>query len=715
MAESLLRRPLELLENNLRRPSGFVGGLVGHLMTVQHRTLTEWAIGHMAIQPDDHVLDIGCGGGMAIKLLAAKASHGFVAGVDYSPEMVTQASARNSAAVVRGRVQVKHGNAMKLPFGDETFDVVSAIETFYFWPDCMQGLAEARRVLRPGGRVVVTLEMSREGAGDPTLLQKYFGQRFTERSERAGLHIFSGIELIAMLTKAGFQDARFVAEPSKSLGWLCALATKPGNTASTATTAKANGQRRAAQAALPDRPAPEAPGLPVLGNILDFKRDILRTLRFGWETHGDLVRHRLGPVIVHGVSSPELAGEVLTNSAVFGKLGPDNPLRLVLGDGLLTSSDHESWMRNRRMMQPIYTKQSISSMYDTMVASVEEMLGQLRSERRSGDVIDLHKVMMRVTLDIVGRCMFSTHVRETIGAISPDAMDIAINYAFSRLQNPLSPPLSWPTPANRRFRKVMEGLDELMFRLVRERRQSGGHRQDLLDMLLSMRDADTGVGMTDKELRDEIITTFAAGHETTAITLTWALYLLSRHPRVLRRLEAEVDQVLGERLPTLEDMRQMPYSLQVFEESMRLYPSAPIVPRLTTTDTSLGGYRVPAGSRVLVNLFNIGRHLRHWPDPERFDPDRFSAEARRHHHRYAYIPFGAGPHLCIGKHFALMEAQLLLIALVQRYEFRHVPTHRVVDVASITLRPRYGMLMTMHERRPDVVGPSSTAHLEKEA
>lgn len=482
------------------------------------------------------------------------------------------------------------------------------------------------------------------------------------------------------------------------------------NTAPTASSATVSGHRRARQVAIPDQLAPEVTGLPALGSILDFKRDILRALRFGWETYGDLVRYRLGPVIVYGVSSPELAGEVLTNSAAFGKLGPDNPLRLVLGEGLLTSSDHESWMRRRRMMQPSYTKQSVSSMYDTMTSCTEEMLEQLRAEHRSGDALDVHQLMMRVTLDIVSRCMFSTHVRDTIGAISPDAMDIAVNYAFSRLQNPFSPPLSWPTSANRRFRTVMRGLDTLMFRLIQERRHSTEHRQDLLDMLLAMRDADTGVGMTDKELRDEIITTFAAGHETTAITLTWALYLLSRHPQILHRLQAEVDQVLGGRLPTLADVQRMPYSVQVFEESLRLYPSAPLIPRLTTTTTNLAGYRVPAGSRILVNLFNIGRHRRHWPDPERFDPERFTTKAKKRLHRYAYIPFGAGPHLCIGKHFALMEAQLLLIALVQHYEFRHVPTHRVVDVASITLRPRYGMLMTMHQRRPDLSGSSSIAH-----
>jgi len=444
--------------------------------------------------------------------------------------------------------------------------------------------------------------------------------------------------------------------------------------------------------------APSVPGLPLLGSMVDFRRDILAAMQAGWQSRGDLTRHRLGPVTVHGVSSPELAGEVLTNSAVYGKLGADNPLRLVLGTGLLTSSDHESWMRNRRMMQPIYSRASIANMFAMMVTCTEEMLTRLATTYRAGDPLDLHKEMMRVTLDIVSRCMFSTSAAETIDVIGPDAVDIAINYAFQRLQNPLSLPSRWPTPGNRRFQRVMTGLDELMYGLI-ARRRAGESHGDLLDMLLAARDADTGVGMTDRELRDEIITTFAAGHETTAITLTWTFYLLSQHPQILRRIQREVDAALGDRLPTLADLPNMPYTLQAFEESMRLYPSAPIVPRLTAKDTVLGGRHVPAGSRVLVNLYNIHRHPAHWPDPERFEPARFGADERKGQHRFAYLPFGAGPHLCIGKHFALMEAHLLLAALVQRYEFRHLPSHPVVNHATITLRPKYGMVMTMHPRK----------------
>jgi len=220
------RTPLRLLEGNFRRPTGSAGRLVGHLMAVQHRTLTVWTIGQMAVRPTERVLDVGCGGGMAVRLLADRARDGVVAGLDYSPEMVDQAARRNAAAVRRGTVEVRHGDAMALPYHDESFDQVCAIETFYFWPDPARGLAEAYRVLRPGGQVTIALEMSREAAADPSLIQRYFGKRFTERSARDGLRILSGAELTGMLVQAGFRDARFAAEPRKSLGWLCAQARK---------------------------------------------------------------------------------------------------------------------------------------------------------------------------------------------------------------------------------------------------------------------------------------------------------------------------------------------------------------------------------------------------------------------------------------------------------------------------------------------------------
>ena len=198
-------------------------------------------------------------------------------------------------------------------------------------------------------------------------------------------------------------------------------------------------------------PAPGPRGTPLLGSIPAFRRDILAAMSAGWREHGDLTRYTLGPLVVHGVSSPELAEEVLTDSATYGKLGPENPLRLVLGNGLLTSSDHDSWLRNRRMMQPVFARSSIAGLYDTMVGCTESALERLDADYAPGDQLDLHTEMMRVTLDIVSRAMFSANILDDLDTIGPHAVDIAVNYAFSRLQNPFSPPTSWPTPSNRRF------------------------------------------------------------------------------------------------------------------------------------------------------------------------------------------------------------------------------------------------------------------------
>lgn len=441
------------------------------------------------------------------------------------------------------------------------------------------------------------------------------------------------------------------------------------------------------------------PRLPLVGDALAFRQDLLAALTRGRTEQGEVARYRLGPITVIGVSSPDIAERVLTDSVTFGKLGPDNPLRLALGDGLLTRSDHESWLRNRRMVAPVYHRRNVEAMYASMQDCCAELLQHWRESIPAGGVVDLHLELMRVTLDIVSRCMFSAPMLQT-SALTPQAVEHAVTYTFLRLQNPLAPPPTWPTPSNRRFRAIMSGLDELINRMIAQRRaETPGEHSDLLDLLMSAVDAGTGESMTDQELRDEVITTLAAGHETTAVTLTWAFYLLSVNPQWRRRLQDQIDSVLDGDLPTVADLARMPLVTHAFDEALRLFPSSPTVPRLVMRPTRLGQHDLAPGTRVLVDIHGVHRHPDHWEHPEEFDPLRFAPENKAGRHRYAHLPFGAGPHLCVGKQFAIQEGQLLMAAILGSYDVRHHPGHPVEDRATITLRPRYGMHVTLHPRR----------------
>ncbi|WP_162525781.1 MULTISPECIES: cytochrome P450 [unclassified Mycobacteroides] len=444
--------------------------------------------------------------------------------------------------------------------------------------------------------------------------------------------------------------------------------------------------------------APLADREVLLGSIPAFRKDILKATKRGWDLHGGVVRYRLGPIGVYCVSDYTLATEVLTDTAVYGKLGKTSPVRLLVGEGLLSIADHDRWKRNRRMMQPMYARSHIAGMCDTMTAAAAEALGDLSVAGRAAGAVDIHPIMTRTTLDVVSRCMFGLKAADAELAVTPDAVDEVMTYAFNRQQNPFSPPVWWPSATNRRFRELMRAFDDFIHGLVRDRRENPGDRGDLLDMLLAAKDADTGESLSDAEIRDEVITTFAAGHESTAQTLTWIFYLLSLNHGVRAELEAELDRVLAGRLPTYADLPELAYTLQVVSEALRIYPSAPIIPRLVLRDTVLGPYRIPKGARLLINVVNIGHDGKRWADPDTFDPHRFEGDKPREAPHRAYLPFGAGPRICIGKHFALMEAQLILAVIAQRFRFEHDPTHPVEAEAKFTLRPRYGMRMIVSER-----------------
>lgn len=439
-------------------------------------------------------------------------------------------------------------------------------------------------------------------------------------------------------------------------------------------------------------------GLPLFGHAGVFKNNPLQTMAEWWRRHGDALRFRLGPKTLHLFSHPDLAEEILVRQADrFVKVyDPRRPvgLALVLGNGLVTSSG-EVWKRHRRIIQPIFHRARLTAMADRMVQIGEQRIAGW--SKRTEQPIDIAADMMALTLEVISHIMFTTSVAHHLDRIS-HALRVSLRYAFDSFHNPLHPPAWLPTGRNREFRRVMAFMDDLIYGLIAERRGSGQRHDDLLDRLLEARDDETGAGLTDQELRDEALTIFAAGHETTANALAWTWYLLATHPDVKARFHEELDRVLGEKKPTADDLPNLPYTRALFDESLRLFPPAPAIQRKAAADTRVGGLTLPAGSVVLIGTYNLHRHPDFWCEPDRFAPDRWFT-GNQPLARYAYLPFGAGPRACIGMHFALFEGPLLLALIGQRYDLR-LAQERVEPQLMVTLRPKDGLLMTCHPRRP---------------
>ena len=332
-----------------------------------------------------------------------------------------------------------------------------------------------------------------------------------------------------------------------------------------------------------------------------------------------------------------------------------------------------------------------------MTEATLEMLDRWRPLADRGQPLDVATEFSRLTMEVVTRALFSTSVEGDIGTIGRAIATLLDDVTF-RFTFPFYPPLRVPTPRNRRFLAARATLDEIVYGIISGRRRSPGEHEDLLALLMEARDEDTGEGMSDKQLRDEVITLFLAGHETTANALTWASYLLSTHVAVARRLQAEVDEALGGRIPAASDLSRLPYTRMVIDETLRLYPPAWITNRRAIEDDTVCGYRIPADATVSISPYVTHRDPRLWENPEGFDPDRFSPERAAGRPHYAYFPFGGGPRQCIGKGFALMEATLVLALLYQRCEMHLVPGRKVETMALATLRPRYGMWMRAHPR-----------------
>jgi cytochrome P450 len=445
----------------------------------------------------------------------------------------------------------------------------------------------------------------------------------------------------------------------------------------------------------------------LVGSMRDFRGDrLIDTMEQAQAKYGDIVRFRIGPRTVHLVSHPDLAREVLVRGKeTFLKIqeGTDKKigLGLVLGEGLLTNRDHDSWFTRRHMLQSVFHRRRAATMTEEMVAAGQKMLSRWEELYAPEDVLDIHEEMMRVTLDVITRTMFGADVSQEASRVGT-AMTVLTRYAFAQAGNPFSVPPWVPTRRNREFQGALETIDSVVSSLIRARqaaRDSGEPpRGDLLDMLLDAEDAETGERMADQEVLDEVKTVFAAGHETTANALTWTWLLLSEHPEAGKKLKAELDAMLGERAPTSADLPNLRYTRQVLEEALRLYPPVPALVRRVVRPTTLDGCEIPASSRALISMYNIHRHPDFWPEPTRFDPDRFSPERKASHHDLAYIPFGAGQHKCIGNNLALIEGTLLLAMVAQRCEFALVPGRPVEWEVAITMRPREGLYVKLLPR-----------------
>jgi cytochrome P450 len=439
-------------------------------------------------------------------------------------------------------------------------------------------------------------------------------------------------------------------------------------------------------------------GNPVLGSIGDLYRDRLRFVLDVASTYGDVAQYRVAHMRMYQVNSPAGVERLLhDNHRNYSKdVATFGTLRLFLGNGLFTS-DGDFWRRQRRLAQPAFHRRRVAAFGELMTDATLEMLDRWRPLADRDQPLDVGAEFSRLTMEVVTRALFSTSVEGDIGKVGRAIATLLDEVTF-RFTFPFYPPLKVPTPRNRRFLAARATLDEIVYGIISGRRRSPGEHDDLLALLMEARDEDTGEGMSDKQLRDEVITLFLAGHETTANALTWASYLLSTHVGVARRLRAEVDEALGGGIPTAADLPDLPYTRMVVDETLRLYPPAWITNRRAIEDDTVCGYRIPADAMLSISPYVTHRDPVLWENPEGFDPERFAPERSAARPHYAYFPFGGGPRQCIGKGFALMEATLVLALLANRCELYLVPGRKVETEALATLRPRYGMWMTAHSR-----------------
>lgn len=439
----------------------------------------------------------------------------------------------------------------------------------------------------------------------------------------------------------------------------------------------------------------------LLGSLPDIQHDRVQFLVDLQRKYGDVVRIRLGPAEGIAIFHPDAIKRIMQDNQ--GNYSKDtlafNSMKPIFGNGLITS-DGDFWLRQRRLMQPAFHRDRINALSSMIAQQTQMALDALESSTKNGQPVNMLHEMMNLTLGIVTQALFGIRVQDVDGNLGA-LIDVLIHDTTFRFEHPFYPPLWFPTSRNQQLNTALRQLDDVIYRIIAERRKQPGKKNNLLDMMMEAQLEESEVirgeprMMTDKQLRDETVTLMLAGHESTSENLCWTLYLLSQHPEAEARLRREIDEILGGCSPSLEDLPRLEYTRMVRDESMRLYPPVWLTERKPLKEDELSGYRIPAGISLAITQYVTHRHPEFWENPEAFEPERFSAERSIGRHQYAFFPFSGGGRQCLGKNLALMETQMILAMFIQRYRFEIEPGWQVIKEPELSLRLKGGLPMRL--------------------
>lgn len=446
-----------------------------------------------------------------------------------------------------------------------------------------------------------------------------------------------------------------------------------------------------------DRIAPGPTGAVILGSLPEMARKGMVSFYLDlWRQYGDIARVKMGPMVIHQLIQPEHIHHVLVqNIDNYPKGFSHDKLRVALGYGLLTS-EGDLWRRQRRLMAPTYTPRGVARFANIMLDATEEMIARWHTSYKQSDRLSINQEMMRLTMSVISRSMFGIDISHSFARAGQSLIEI-LEFTAKRTMAFIDPPLFLPTPGNQRYKKALSTIDNFIYDIIHKRRDQAPS-DDLLNLLMNVRDEETGLLMDEKQLRDEVLITFFAGHETTALLLTWVWYLLSKHPDIEEKLHNELMQVLGGRMPTLEDIPQLSYTRMIIDETLRLYSPVAIIARDPLNDDIIDGFHIPAGSLITLTPYITHRHPDYWHNPEEFNPDRFLPDQERNRPKFSYYPFGSGPRICLGMHFALLEAVLVVADVAQQYRLRRIAGPEIKPEFVGTLRPSMDVGMTLEQR-----------------